>query len=254
MNNRLFPLLRSWPAFSQLMQEKCLPEWIIPQRIHALRSIPDSWILREDESGFGMSGSKRRKMASLIPWMLKEGVGQVVIIGGASSNHVVTALQACREYGIRPVAFLLEGRQGPKKGNAFLTDLLLAEEDIHWIHRSAWNDVEQMAGEWASGQMVKTVVLPEGGACAAALPGAATLPLTWADATGLCPYDHVWMDSGTGISSIAAMLMCGKLGWNLTLHVVMMAGDEVFFQHQIEQARTWWEALFHESAPTPCQY
>lgn len=254
MNEDLFGLLRSWPGFAQLLQEKCLSEWIIPQRIHSLRSSPDTWILREDESGFGMSGSKRRKMASIIPWLNAEEVKQLAIIGGANSNHVVTALQACRERGIRPAAFLLEGREGPKKGNAFLTDLLLAEEDIHWIHRSEWNEVEQMAEEWVNRQMVKTVVLPEGGACAAALPGAATLPLTWADASGQCPYDHVWMDSGTGISAIAAMLMCGKLGWNLTLHVVMMAGDETFFQDELSTVQTWWEVVFDEAAPAPCHY
>lgn len=254
MNEDLFGLLQSWPDFAQLLRKKCLPEWIIPQRIHSLKSIQNVWMLREDESGFGMSGSKRRKMASIIPWMTEGGVKQLAIIGGGNSNHVVTSLQACRERNIHPVAFLLEGHGGPKKGNAFLIDLLLAEEDIYWIHRSEWDDVEKNAGEWASRQMVKTAVLPEGGACAAAIPGAATLPLTWADEAGRCPYDHIWMDSGTGISAIAAMLMCGKLGWNLQFHVVLMAGDEGFFQHQISVAQTWWEEIFEETAPIPCRY
>ncbi len=254
MKEDLFSLLRSWPGFAQLLREKCLPEWIIPQRIHSLRTIQKTWILREDESGFGMSVRKRRKLASIIPWLKEEDVKQLAIIGGANSNHVVTAIQACRERGIRPIAFLLRGREGLKKGNAFLTDLLLEEEDIHWIHRSDWNNVKEKAEEWASRQVVKTAVLPEGGACAAAMPGAATLPLTWVDEAGHCPYDHIWMDSGTGISASAAMLMCGKLGWNLTLHVVMMAGDEVFFQRQIQQCQEWWEELSGETAPTPCRY
>lgn len=254
MAHTLFALLQSWPRFSQMLEEKCLPEWIIPQRIHSLRSFPDTWILREDESGFGMSGSKRRKMASIIPWLLKEKVEQVAIIGGANSNHVVTAIQACCERGIRPVVFLLQGREGPKKGNAFLTNLLLGEDDIHWISRSEWNNVEEMAGKWANSQAVKTMVLPEGGACSAALPGAASLPLTWADETGRCPYNHVWMDSGTGISAIAAMLMCGKLGWDLSVQIVMMAGDEGFFENQLAKTQQWWEEVFRETAPIPCSY
>lgn len=254
MKEELFSLLRSWPGFAQLLREKCLSEWIIPQRIHSLRTIQNTWVLREDESGFGMSGSKRRKMASIIPWLKEEGVKQLAIIGGANSNHVVTAIQACREWGIHSAAFLLAGREGPKKGNAFLTDLLLAEEDIHWIQRSEWNEVEEKAQEWANRQIVKTVVLPEGGSCAAALPGAVTLPLTWTDSSGACPYDHIWMDSGSGISAIATMLMCGKSGWDITLHVVMMAGDEAFFQGQIQQCQKWWEEVFGETAPTPCRY
>lgn len=254
MNEDLFGLLSPCPGFAQLLREKCLPEWIIPQRIHSLRSIPDTWILREDESGFGMSGSKRRKMASIIPWLNVEKVKQLAIIGGANSNHVVTALQACRERGIRPVAFLLQGRDGQKKGNAFLTNLLLGEDDIHWISRSDWNNVEEKAEKWAKSQIVKTMVLPEGGACSAALPGAATLPLTWADSSGQCPYDHIWMDSGTGISAISAMLMCGKLGWGFTLHIVMMAGDEAYFLSQLAQAQEWWEEVFEETAPIPCRY
>lgn len=254
MNDKLSRLLEPWPVFLQAIQQKCLPEWIVPQRIHSLRSFSEAWILREDESGFGMSGSKRRKMASIVPWLLEQEASQLAIIGGANSNHVVTAIQACRERGIRPVAFLLEGREGPKKGNAFLTGLLLEEDDIHWIHRSEWEEVERLAGTWADGQNLKTLVLPEGGSCAAALPGAATLPLSWADENGHCPFEHVWMDSGTGISAIAAMLMCGKLEWDLTLHVVMMAGDEAFFLNQISTVQSWWEEVFDEVAPTPCRY
>lgn len=254
MNDQLFHSLDLWPDFKKFLKGKCLLEWIVPQRIHPLRSMDNTWILREDESGFGMSGTKRRKMASIIPWLLKEQVQQLVVIGGANSNHVVTAVQACRERGIRPVAFLLEGRGGPKKGNAFLIDLLLEEEDIHWISREKWPEVEAIARAWAGTQTLRTEVLSEGGAHPAAIPGAATLPLTWADQRGRCPYDHVWIDSGTGISAITAILMCGKLGWSPVIHVVLMAGDELSFRDQLRRVQLWWGEELGAPIPDPCPF
>ncbi|MDP5172516.1 MAG: hypothetical protein NWR72_19905 [Bacteroidia bacterium] len=228
----------------------CITEWIKPQRIHVLRGFQNASVMREDESGFGISGSKRRKLASLIPWILTERFDTVAIIGGSNSNHVVAAAQALLEHGLGVQAFLLKGREGPLTGNAFLIDALIPEEKIIWIDRENWKEVAQTATTWAAQQPQRVFVLPEGGFCEAALPGAATLPL------GLDPsqFDHLWMDAGTGLSAIASLLMIGRTSWKLHTHVVLMAGTAEEFVVQLDRASQWWETIFEEAAPLPGAY
>lgn len=219
------------------------PLWLTDSRIHPLNSMPDTWILREDESGFGISGTKRRKMASLIPWLQLHQIDQVAVIGGANSNHVVAVAQALNEAKIRVQGFLLEGRESPKRGNAMLASLLIPEEQITWIARSEWADVEQIAAEWARMQNGNVFFIPEGGNCLPSVPGAATLAYSWA-LSEPDRFQHVWLDAGTGLTAATAILMSGALSWSGTIHVVLTAGDETSFLAQLEQTSDWWKECF----------
>ncbi|MEM6805186.1 MAG: 1-aminocyclopropane-1-carboxylate deaminase, partial [Bacteroidota bacterium] len=51
------------------------------------------FVKREDESGFLVSGTKRRKYASLIPYLRKHAIRRVGLIGGEHSNHLPAILQ-----------------------------------------------------------------------------------------------------------------------------------------------------------------
>lgn len=226
--------------------------WLADSRVHPLNSIPDTWILREDESGFGISGTKRRKMASLIPWLQQHQIDQVAVIGGANSNHVVAVALALNEAKIRVQGFLLEGREGPKRGNAMLASLLIPEEQITRISRSDWTDVEQMATEWATAQNGNVYVIPEGGNCLPSVPGAATLVYAWA-LSEPDRFQHVWLDAGTGLTAATAILMSGALSWSGTIHVVLTAGNETSFSVQLEQTSDWWKACFGIEAQ-PCKF
>ena len=162
--SELFPALSRIPdPIGKILARRCLADWIRPQRIHPLRGLERSSLLREDESGFGMSGSKRRKLASLIPFLKMQVIEAVAVIGGANSNHVVAAVQALREQCIRPHAFLLENHQTDLRGNAWLSSLLLAAKDITWVNRENWPMVDQLAKTWVEQQGVPSFVLPEGG-------------------------------------------------------------------------------------------
>lgn len=237
----------------QRIEELTDPLWLMDSRIHPLNSISDTWILREDESGFGISGTKRRKLASLIPWLKKERIDQVAVIGGANSNHVVAVVQALNEAKIQVQGFLLEGRDGPKRGNAMLTSLLLSEEKVTRISRADWPEVEQTAAEWAAEQAGKVYVIPEGGNCPHALPGVATVALAWVGRESSPPFEHVWLDAGTGLTAAAAILMSGALGWQGTIHVVLVAGDASSFLAELELASTWWEECFRQDS-LRCDY
>ena len=115
-------------------------------RIHRLKFIskPNAfvWVKREDELGFGVSGSKLRKYQSLIPYIKQQSAKQVVLIGGAYSNHIVSLTQLLIEEGIVPYLFL-RGDQPPiYQGNFLLTSLLVPAEQIHWIKRADWQHVD----------------------------------------------------------------------------------------------------------------
>lgn len=79
----------------------------LQSRIHRLRWFgrSDIWVKRDDELGFGVSGTKLRKHASLIPALKKRGIEEVVVIGGAHSNNVLSAAQTLTENNIRMTPF-----------------------------------------------------------------------------------------------------------------------------------------------------
>src|ERR1700761_5279772 len=75
-------------------------------RVHSLRSFLFSgttcYVKRDDELGFGVSGSKIRKYCSLIPFFLNQGIQEVVVIGNAYSNHVLSLVQLLIENQLSP--------------------------------------------------------------------------------------------------------------------------------------------------------
>ena len=73
----------------------CDESLLFHSRVHALsdNEYPDTWIKREDESSFGISGSKKRKYASLIPFLKKNKFDCVGVIGGSNSNNVIGLVQ-----------------------------------------------------------------------------------------------------------------------------------------------------------------
>ncbi len=240
-------------SLAAVLQKSCYGPWIRPQRIHRLRTVSSQDepvdLLREDECSFGMSGSKRRKLASLLPWLRDRGIQKVGVVGGVHSNHVVGLLQALREWGCSIRLFLLESKSNTKRGNAFLLDLLSHQDEIEWIPRDQWVELPAYTDAWANAQPEKTFVVPEGGACLPALIGASTLPLTWMRSGEGLDYDHVWMDVGTGFAAATTMLMAARVGLRSHFHLVQVAGNEEDFLVMCRQAADWWQEVFAESAP-----
>ncbi|MEL7340301.1 MAG: pyridoxal-phosphate dependent enzyme, partial [Bacteroidota bacterium] len=206
----------------------CREDILYQSRVHRLRSFEregtEVWLKREDESGFGTSGSKKRKIASLLPWLKQQDIQRLGIIGGARSNHVVSLLQWAREESLE-VRCLLKASQTPAEGgNAMLLRLLCEEREIRWLSAEEWPVAEEIAEKEFGGE--DAYIVQEGGYCAAAVAGAATLLMDIErneQALGGA-FDQIVIDAGTGLS--AAVLCCIN-AWRerkTEIHVVLTAG------------------------------
>ena len=104
-------------------------------RIHKLRWFDrsDIWVKRDDELSFGVSGTRLRKHASTIPALKLKGIEEVVVIGEASSNNVLSAAQTLTENNIKITPFLL-GPPTHKEGNLKLLSLFVPRftQRVHW--------------------------------------------------------------------------------------------------------------------------
>ena len=96
-------------------------------RVHTLNSFPrTTYVKRDDELSFGISGSKIRKLQSLIDHWQTHHVQKVEAIGGQNSNHILATAQACREQNIPLQLHLLQSHGQDQSTNyQFLNSSLL---------------------------------------------------------------------------------------------------------------------------------
>ena len=213
----------------------------LQSRIHRLKWFgrSDIWVKRDDELSFGVSGTKLRKHASVIPALKLKGIEEVVVIGGANSNNVLSAAQTLIENGIKITPFLL-GPPSHKQGNSKLLSLFVDDDEIHWISRNQWADIETIVNNYIENedaQGIKIFVLPEGGHHQLALPGSLSilLDIRRNESESGVIFDHVFIDSGTGM--VAQSLLAGAAAINkkTKFHVVVLAGSFETFECGLEQ-------------------
>jgi 1-aminocyclopropane-1-carboxylate deaminase len=226
-------------------------------RIHPLRtfSIPSGpcYVKREDELGFGISGTKVRKYLSLLPAILKDKPEEAILIGSAYSNHILSFSQLLRENGIEPVLFLLGDEACKMQGNLLYSALIA--KTIHWVPRGKWDDIDQIAESFAK-ERKKAIVVPKGGNCAASLPGAMTLALDIIrneEESGIA-FDHLFIDSGTGLTTCALLLAFAYLKKKTFVHVLLVAGDAEEFQHTLALRKKDFEDIVGEAVPSPVHF
>lgn len=224
---------------------------LVPQtRIHPINLLPghpaQTFLKREDEAGFAIAGGKKRKLASLIPWLHSQGISTVTLLGGANSNNVLAALQLFREQNIRPIVFQKAGEQS-NSGNGLLTRLLINPDDLHLVQREEWPQATEIAREHAdslTAQGLSTWFLPEGSTCLPSFPGAMTLgtDIQHNEQQAGLRFDHVFVDAGTGHSAAALALQFAEANHPAQVHIVLMAEDEEAFEAKMkEQFRPWFE-------------
>lgn len=199
---------------------------------------------RDDELGFGISGSKRRKYLSLLPYLLQNNFQEAVVIGSAYSNHVLGISQLLIENQIKPTLFLLGDPKNKRQGNLLLTSLLIPEEHMHWISRKDWPEVEARAAHYMQSNSVPTLLIPEGACMDAALPGALTLAIDILRDEHR--FDHIFMDAGTGLSAIATILAFAWLDNQTLVHVVLLADDEQRFLATLKRFHKSFELLMED--------
>jgi 1-aminocyclopropane-1-carboxylate deaminase len=230
---------------------KCVPQASYPvhSRIHRLKSYDGKqttfFVKREDELGFGISGSKIRKYRTLIPYLLSEGYEAVVVIGSLNSNHVLSFCQLLIENQIKPLLFLRGDPARDLHGNGLLLSQLIPFKTIRWFSKEEWKNAEQLAEEYAKSSTSKTFVLHEGGSVIQAFPGALTLPLDILrnEEEEHFSFDHIFIDSGTGLMAISLILAFSWLKKQTQIHVVLIAGEEEEFLGKLQFFHTQFEEL-----------
>ncbi len=227
-------------------------------RIHPLRSFSKGcYVKRDDELGFGISGTKVRKYLSMLPALLKDKPDEAILIGSAYSNHVLSFSQLLRENGIKPILFLLGDASCKRQGNLLYASLMADPGQIHWVSRSQWDGIDQIAENFARERRNKKIcIVPKGANCTEALPGALTLALDIIrneEESGIV-FDHLIIDSGTGMTVCALALAFAYLQKDTLLHIVQIAGDEEGFHEVLAQRQKDFEVLIGESVPSPTRF
>ena len=226
-------------------------------RIHRLRSFDERcYVKREDELGFGISGTKLRKYLSLLPEILKNKPDEAIVIGSPYSNHVLSFSQVLRENGIEPILFLLGDSSSKKQGNYLFSSLFADPKNIHWTPRSQWHDIDQRAEAFVRERAEKNIhaqVVPKGANCKEALPGSLTLALDILrnEEEERIAFDHLIIDSGTGLTACALLLAFAFLKKNIFLHIVLIAGTEEQFHSVLAERKKDFEALLNIALPPP---
>lgn len=208
----------------------------LQSRIHRLRWFgrSDIWVKRDDELSFGVSGTKLRKHASIIPALKQQGIEEVVVIGGSHSNNVLSAAQTLTENNIKITPFLL-GPPSQKLGNSKLFSLFVDDSEIHWISRSQWDNCEEFVNSYVEERKVRGVkifVLPEGAHHPLALPGSLSIlvDILCNERESGVRFDHIFIDAGTGMVAQSLLTGAAALERKTLFHVVILAGSFEEFQ------------------------
>lgn len=207
-------------------------------RIHTLPSFQTEkvkvFLKREDELGFGISGCKRRKYLSLIPFLQAEKYELVHIIGGENSNNLVGLAQALNEAKIPFVAYIKAQKNTQKQGNSFLLQLLTKPEQRIYIPAEKWVDVEAIASNDLLLSEKKGYLIPEGASCAPSIDGLCTLMTDIQRNETECGihFEHIFIDAGTAYTAAVLVAMNQLLAQKKQIHIVYAAGDTQLFEQQ----------------------
>lgn len=207
-------------------------------RVHALNGFSEHcFVKRDDELSCGISGTKLRKYASLVPFWRKNNIRHLVIIAGAHSNNLLAALQLARENKLAVTALILKPKGSLIKGNFCLSQWFLSENDIQWIDRSQWSRVHSIARAIAADNQEKSFVLEEGASVKEAMPGAMSLAddIARNEKELGHHFEHIFIDAGTGFAAAALAHRLLKLNHLSTVHVLLLADSEGVYFNKIRQ-------------------
>jgi len=230
-------------------------------RVHRLNTFDLSgvttYVKREDELGFGISGTKVRKYLSLLPSLCSQKPQEVILIGGPFSNHILGMVQLLRENAIEPILFLRGEPPSALRGNFLFTSWMSNPENIHWIKRE--ENIEVAAETYLMkrrAEGAKILLVPEGGSSPEALPGLLTLACDIIrNEKGLSlAFDHIFIDAGTGMAASVLILVLSWLQKCTQVHVLLLAGNQEEFRQRLEMDKLLLEAFLKQSLPSPTSY
>lgn len=227
-------------------------------RVHPLNSFPPKcYVKREDELGFGISGSKIRKYRCLLPFLISNNIKEVILQGGANSNHVLSFSQLLIENKIKPILFLRGTPPEEAKGNYFYISLLVDSQSIHWISREEWQYREKVIENFIKNKEKEHLaILPEGATVYESFVGSLTLPLDILlnEIKIKKNFDHIFIDSGTGLTSSALILGMHWMEQPTLIHNILLAGNNTEYEERLNESLTYFEKLMERNISYPSNY
>lgn len=218
-------------------------------RIHLLKSFhqENCFVKREDELGFGISGTKFRKYKFLIPILRR--YKKIAVVGTPFSNHTLGITQLLVENQIHPILFLKKSFSTQLKGNFLFLNLLIPSSSIQWIEAKNWGNIEQIASDFIGKE---GFVLNEGARVFPAFLGALSLPMDIIrneQENGLS-FDHIFIDVGMGYSASALILGFAYLKKQSHLHLLLLADHQQVFLDQLYQLKDCFEKWLDQTIET----
>lgn len=238
---------------SKLINQFAQVDYPVLSRVHPLRTFQNAYVKREDELGFGIAGSKIRKYRTLIPYFVQNEIKEVVIIGGANSNHVLSITQLLIENGIKPLLFLRgEPESLNKLGNLFFLQFFIKPDMIHWVSRQDWPNCKEIA----LSQYPNAIFLEEGGQAKEAMPGALTLSLDIKrnEENSGAVFKNIFIDAGTGFTAIALLLGNAFLKSEANIHILLLADNKDVFLQKLKKSHQDFEELFQVKCLYPDKF
>ncbi len=166
------------------------------------------------------------------------------MIGGPNSNNLVGLAQLLRENEIAPIAFVREAADRRRRGNALLLEMLLSPDELRFVPRSKWNDVESIALQELGALDKPTHLLLEGCYGFPALPGSLSLAedILRNEIEANTYFERIYIDCGTGLSAIGLILglesLASRTSTPREVVVTLIAENEAGFHSKLEQMRT----------------
>jgi 1-aminocyclopropane-1-carboxylate deaminase/D-cysteine desulfhydrase-like pyridoxal-dependent ACC family enzyme len=214
--------------------------WGLSSRAHKLNAFPGQGVScytkRDDELSCGISGSKIRKYSSIIPFLKDNKIRHLLIIAGPQSNNLLAALQVARELQLHVTAFLLQPKSSLIQGNFKLSLLFLNPEEIVWVKREQWDEVEQLAHEYLNLLNEPGLVLNEGASIPQAMRGAMSLAydIQLNEKQLNLEFNHIFVDAGTGFSAAALINGLYEIKHPAKVYVLLLADSESVFEIKLK--------------------
>jgi len=191
-----------------------LPDWARPAPLHPLDL---GWlraagvqvaILRLDQIDPLISGNKWFKLSEHLQRMRREGLGGVMSLGGAHSNHLHALAAAGKRLGFKTVGLL----RGHPQQTPTVDDLQAFGMELHWLGYAGYRE-RHAPGFWLPWQAryPDLLAVPEGGGGEEGARGCQVLLAqvrAGLPALGWDDFDAWWLAVGTG-TTLAGLVQAG---------------------------------------------
>jgi 1-aminocyclopropane-1-carboxylate deaminase/D-cysteine desulfhydrase-like pyridoxal-dependent ACC family enzyme len=220
----------------------------LKSRVHKINSIQREdlkvYIKRDDELSFSSSGSKVRKLSSLIPYIIEKKPKLIGLIGSSLSHFVLALAQRCIEQKLPFTCYLKKPHFPQKNGNALLLSILSPK--ICWIDTLNWPQVIQKAESECD------LVIPEGGFMMEAFAGCCSLGLDILrnEKELNLSFDHIFVDAGSGLTALSLILFFSLIDSRKRIHVLSCADSKELFEEKLSKMSSYLKEVYQ----TPFTY